>query len=189
MSTKAGGSDHLFLFTYVNHLLWDMVFVWIFSIYLFIYSKRYQQKQVELTTFIYLCKSLVVRHGFRLNIQYLFIYLFKTMSTKAGGSDHLFICIFCESEEFRLSYSMLGLTFKNIFLHNCDGNVSKRKTKRKLKSSWNREVHCEMKKSTKDKLHKMCKSNYFCKKTAKRAHSCTKSAVHIFLYKKMNIYY
>ena len=48
MSTKAGGSDHLFLFTYGNHLLLD--------------------------------------HGFRFNIHYLFIYLFKAMSTKAGGS-------------------------------------------------------------------------------------------------------
>ena len=139
------------LFTYANHLLWDMVFVWIFSNYLFIYSKRCQQKQVEVTTCLYV--------------------------------------FFSESEKFRLSYSMLGLTFKNIFLHNCDGNVSKRKTKRKLKSSWNREVHCERKKSTEDKLHKMWNSNYFCKKTAKRAHPCTKSAVHIFLYKKMNIYY
>ena len=37
MSTKAGGSDHLFLFTYANHFLLDMVFVLIFSIYLFIY--------------------------------------------------------------------------------------------------------------------------------------------------------
>ena len=139
------------LFTYASHLLWDMVFVWIFSNYSFIYSKRCQQKQVEETTCLYV--------------------------------------FFSESEQFRLSYSMLGLTFKNIFLHNCDGNVSKRKTKRKLKSSWNREVHCERKKSTEDKLHKMWKSNYFCKKTAKRAHPCTKSAVHIFLYKKMNIYY
>ena len=92
------------LFTNANHLLWDMVFVWIFSNYLFIYSKRCQQKQVEATTCLYV--------------------------------------FFSESEKFRLSYSMLGLTFKNIFLHNCDGNVSKRKTKRKLKSSWNREVHC-----------------------------------------------
>ena len=40
------------LFTYGNHFLWQMVFVLIFSIYLFIYSKRCQQKQVELTTFI-----------------------------------------------------------------------------------------------------------------------------------------
>ena len=39
------------LFTYANHLLWDMVFVLIFSIYLFIYSKRCHQKQVELTCF------------------------------------------------------------------------------------------------------------------------------------------
>ena len=54
MSTKAGGSDHLFLFTYGNQLLWDMVFVLIFIIYLFIYSKPCQQKQVEATTSFYL---------------------------------------------------------------------------------------------------------------------------------------
>ena len=46
MSTKAGGSDHLFLSTYGNHFLLLLVFVLIFIIYLFIYSKRYQQKQV-----------------------------------------------------------------------------------------------------------------------------------------------
>ena len=38
MSTKAGGSDHMFLFTYANIFFWDMVFVLIFIIYLFIYS-------------------------------------------------------------------------------------------------------------------------------------------------------
>ena len=47
MSTKAGGNDHLFLFTYANTFILDLVFVVIFSIYLFIYSKRCQQKQVE----------------------------------------------------------------------------------------------------------------------------------------------
>ena len=77
MSTKPDGSDHLFLFTYANNLLLDMVFVSIFSIYLFIYSKQCKQKQVEATTFIYLWKLLVVTHGFRFNIQYLFFYLFK----------------------------------------------------------------------------------------------------------------
>ena len=41
--------------------------------------------------FIFLWKSLVVRNGLYFNIQYLFIYLFKAMSTKAGGSDHLFL--------------------------------------------------------------------------------------------------
>ena len=54
MSTKAGGSNHLFLFTYGNHFLLHMVFVLIFIIYLFIYSKRCQQKQVEPTTCFYL---------------------------------------------------------------------------------------------------------------------------------------
>ena len=91
MSTKPGGSDHLFLFTYANDLLWDKVFVLIFMIYLFIYWKRCQQKQVEATTFIYLCKSLVVRIAFPSNIQYLFVYLLKSMSTKAGGSDDLYL--------------------------------------------------------------------------------------------------
>ena len=66
MSTKAGGRDHLFLFTYGNHLLLHMVFVLLFSIYLFIYSKWCQQKHVEVMTFIDLCKSLVLTHGFRL---------------------------------------------------------------------------------------------------------------------------
>ena len=85
MSTKAGGSEHLFLFTYANHLLWHVVFVLIFSIYLFIYSKRCQQKQCKSPcVFIYLWKLLVVTHSFCFNIQYLFIYLFKTMSTKAA---------------------------------------------------------------------------------------------------------
>ena len=77
MSTKPDGSNHLFLFTYGNSLLLHMVFVLIFSIYLLIYSKRCKQKQVEATTFIYLWKSLVVTHGFRFNIQYLFLYLLK----------------------------------------------------------------------------------------------------------------
>ena len=74
MSTKPGGSDHLFLFTYANYLLWEMAFFLIFSVYLFIYLKQSKQKQVEATTFIYLCKSLVVRDGFHCNIKYLFIY-------------------------------------------------------------------------------------------------------------------
>ena len=55
-STKAGGSDHVFLFTYVNDFFLHMVFVLILSVYFFIYSKRCQQKQVELTTCFYLCK-------------------------------------------------------------------------------------------------------------------------------------
>ena len=61
MSTKAGGTDHLFLFTYANDLLWDRVFVLIFSIYLFIYSKWCQQKQVEATTFITACNEVGAR--------------------------------------------------------------------------------------------------------------------------------
>ena len=62
MSTKAGGTDHLFLLTHANHFLWDMVFVLIFSIYLFIYSKRCQQKQVE-PTYFYLLMQIAYCYG------------------------------------------------------------------------------------------------------------------------------
>ena len=54
MSTKAVGSDHLFLFTYANSFFLDLVFVLIFSVYLFIYLNRCKQKQLEATTFFYL---------------------------------------------------------------------------------------------------------------------------------------
>ena len=98
MSRKAGGTDHLFLFTYENHLLWDMVFVLIFMIYLFIYLKWCKQMQRNSPpVFIYLCKWLVVRQGFRFNIHDLFVYLFKVMSTKAGGNDHLFLFTYANS--------------------------------------------------------------------------------------------
>ena len=53
MYTKAGGSDHLFLFTYGNELLWEMLSVLIFMIYLFIYWKRCKQKQVEDDLFLF----------------------------------------------------------------------------------------------------------------------------------------
>ena len=92
MSTKAGGTDHLFLFTYANNLLWDIVLVLIFIIYFFTSSKRCQQQQRKSPpVFIYLCKLLLVTHCFHFNIQYLFVYLFKAMSTKAAGTHHLFL--------------------------------------------------------------------------------------------------
>ena len=69
-----------------------VVFVLIFMIYLFTYSKRCQQQQRKSPpVFIYLCKLLLVTHCFRFNIQYLFVYLFKVMSTKAAGTHHLFL--------------------------------------------------------------------------------------------------
>ena len=52
MSTEAGGTDHLFLFTYANWLL--------------------------------------ITCPFRFNINYVFVYLFKAMSTKAGGTTTCF---------------------------------------------------------------------------------------------------
>ena len=93
MSTKTGGSDHLFLFTYVTSFFLDLVFVVIFSIYLFIYSKRCQQNQVEVTTFIYLWKLLVVRHAFCFNIHDLFVYLLELTSVETGGTDDLYFNI------------------------------------------------------------------------------------------------
>ena len=93
MSTKAGGSDHLFLFTYANSFFLDLVFLVIFMIHFFIYSKRRQQKQVAATTcflFTY-ANRLLLEMVFVFNIQYLFIYLLKAMSTKAGGSDDLYL--------------------------------------------------------------------------------------------------
>ena len=109
MSTKAGGTDHLFLFTYANHLLSDRLFVLLFIIYLFIYSKRCQQKQVEPKTCIYLWKSLLVTHGFRFNIHDLFIYLFKAMSTRAGETDHLFLFTYANSLLFQGKCSFLEI--------------------------------------------------------------------------------
>ena len=69
-----------------------VLFILIFTIYLFTSSKRCQNQQCKWPPlFIYLCKSLIITDGFRFNIHYLFVYLFKAMSTKAGGSNHLFL--------------------------------------------------------------------------------------------------
>ena len=89
MSTKVGGTDDLYLLMQITSCETWFSFEYSLSIYLFIYSKRCQQKQVEQTTFIYLCKSLAVTNGFRFNIQYLFVYLFKLTSIEKRGTDHL----------------------------------------------------------------------------------------------------
>ena len=75
----------------------NVLFILIFIIYLFIYSKRCQQKQVEPTTCFYLLMEIDCWFNvlfILIFIIYLFIYLFKVMSTKAGGTDHLFLFIF-----------------------------------------------------------------------------------------------
>ena len=100
--------------------LLDMVFVVIFSVYLFIYSKRCPQKQVEPPpVFIYLCKWLVLRHGFRFNIQYLFVYLFKAMSTKAGGSDHLFLFTYANCLFLYLVFVVIFSVYLFIYSKRC----------------------------------------------------------------------
>ena len=50
-SIETGGTDHLFLFTYANYLLWHMVFILIFTIYFFIYWNSCQQKQLGCARF------------------------------------------------------------------------------------------------------------------------------------------
>ena len=44
--------------------------------------------------FVYLCKILVLPCDVRMNIQYLFVYLFKSMSTQPHASDHLYLFIY-----------------------------------------------------------------------------------------------
>ena len=75
-----------FVYLLMEMACWlHVLFVLTFSIHLFTYSKRCQQKQRKSpSVFIYLCKSLLVTHGFRFNIQYPFVYLFKAMSTTAA---------------------------------------------------------------------------------------------------------
>ena len=89
MSTKAGGRDHLFLFTYGNRFLITCGFC--FNIhYLFVYLFKAMSTKAawKSTTCFYLLMVnwLLITCVFRFNINYLFLYLFKAMSTKAGGS-------------------------------------------------------------------------------------------------------
>ena len=60
-------------------------------IFLFIQIKMNRNTWNRPPVFIYLSKSLVVRHGFLFNIHYLFVQLLKVMSTKARGTDHLIL--------------------------------------------------------------------------------------------------
>ena len=46
---------------------------------------------MELMTFIYLYKSLLVTNGFHFNIQYLFFYLLKLTYVETGGTDNLYL--------------------------------------------------------------------------------------------------
>ena len=94
-STKAGGRDHLFLFTYVNSLVvitcsFRCNIQW--SICLFIQIDVNKSRWKRWPVFIYLCKLVSSWDMvFVFNIQYLFVYLFQAMSTKAGGSDDLYL--------------------------------------------------------------------------------------------------
>ena len=65
-----------------------MWFSFYYSVYicLFIQSDVNKSRWKRPPVFIYLCKTLIVTYGFRLNIHDIFIYLFKVMSTKALGN-------------------------------------------------------------------------------------------------------
>ena len=97
------------------------------NIYLFPYSKRCQQNHTQRPpVFVYLCKLLVVPCAVRLNIQYLFVYLFKSMSTKAHASDHLYLFIYA-------NYLLFHVLIEWIFISIClliQINVNKGRCKR-----------------------------------------------------------
>ena len=116
MSTKAGGTDNLFLFTHANDLLSDMVFVLIFSIYLFIYLfiksnvNKSSWKRRRLFTYENDVLSDMVFVLIFMIMIYLFIYLLKAMSTKAGGA-HLFLFTYANSLLLRLNRCFLRLNY------------------------------------------------------------------------------
>ena len=98
----------------------NVLFVLIFIIYLIIYSKRCQKKQRKSPpVFIYLCKSLVLTHGFRNNIHYLFIYLFKVMQTKPGRADHLFLFTYANSFLLDLVFVVIFIIYLFIYSKRC----------------------------------------------------------------------
>ena len=121
MSTKAAQVTTCFYLLMEIACWLHVVFVLIFSIFFFIYSKRCQQKQRKSPpVFIYLCKSLVVTHGFRININYLFVYLFKVMSTKAGGTDHLFLFTYANSLLLHMVFVLIFIIYLFIYSKWCE---------------------------------------------------------------------
>ena len=98
MSTTASQITTCF-YLFMQIACWlHVLFFLIFMIYLFTSWKWCQQQHRKSPcVFIYLWNSLLITCGFRFNIQYLFVYLFKAMSTKAGGSDHLFLFTYANS--------------------------------------------------------------------------------------------
>ena len=109
MWTKVSAADHLFLLTYGNDLLWDMVFVLIFSIiclFIQININRYCWKRSPVV--IYLSKWLVVTNCFHFNNHYVFVYLLKFMSAKAGGTDHLLLFTYVNQLLFKCDFHFKG---------------------------------------------------------------------------------
>ena len=95
MSAEPHAIDHLYLFIYANYLLFHVLFVWIFSIYLFTYLNHVNRTtRKRPPVFVYLCKLPVVSMCLSFEYSYLFVYLFKSMSTKPHASDHLYLFIY-----------------------------------------------------------------------------------------------
>ena len=68
-------------------------FVLIFSIYLFIYSKRCQQKQLQETTFVYLWNELFLHMLFLLIFMiYLFIYSKRCKQRQVEVTTFIYLC-------------------------------------------------------------------------------------------------
>ena len=90
METKAGGTDDLYLLMQI--CCSNMCFLYEYSISICLLIQIYVNKNINRPpAFIYLCKLVVATCAFRLNIQYVFVYFFKSMSTKAGGNYHLLL--------------------------------------------------------------------------------------------------
>ena len=120
MSTTAAQVTTCFYLLMQIRCWLNVLFILIFIIYLFIYSKRCQQKQHKSPpVFIYLCKSLVVTHGFHSNIHYLFVYLFKAISTKASGTNHLFLFTYANSFLLDTVFVLIFIIYLFIYSKRC----------------------------------------------------------------------
>ena len=69
-----------------------VVFILILSIFCLFIQSHVNNSSASHHLFLFTyANSLLITCAFGFNIEYLFVYLFKAMSTKAGRSDHLFL--------------------------------------------------------------------------------------------------
>ena len=96
--TKAAQvTTYFYLLMQISYWL-HVVFILIFIIYLFIYSTWCQQQQVEVTTCFYLLMQITCWFNVLFVLIFIIsVYLFKMMSIKTVGSDHLFLFTYANS--------------------------------------------------------------------------------------------